>query len=155
MLKEAENNLSGNKAVQFKRASLVNLPFPNEYFGGVACLAALHHLRTPASRIKALKEFERVLEPGGVLVATVWNGQQEKFAKLHADSLIPWRQEGSDKPVKRYYHFFKPIELEGLALNAGFGSVRVWGEKNGVAHRVQGAHNLCLRGIKQSPQRVI
>lgn len=87
MLEHAEylrlSNGAQGQAVQadFRLASAQQLPFQDERFDVVVCRLLLHHLREPE---RALREFWRVLRPGGVL--------------LLADIL------GSDDPVKRATH---------------------------------------------------
>jgi ubiquinone/menaquinone biosynthesis C-methylase UbiE len=47
-----------------------NLPFKNEYFDTVTCIATLECLTYPK---KAVAEMKRVLKPGGILIVTTGN----------------------------------------------------------------------------------
>lgn len=51
-------------------ASMTDIPVAPESFDAVFCQHALEHL-SPAEAVKALREFRRVLKPGGYVLATV------------------------------------------------------------------------------------
>ncbi len=57
------------------------LAFPAEHFDRVACLSVLFSLSQPGVRL-ALREFRRVLRPGGRLLITVMKPGRSKLAAL-------------------------------------------------------------------------
>jgi alkylated DNA repair protein alkB family protein 8 len=109
----------------FAEAEMWQLPFADNSFDAIYCIAAFHHLPGRELRLKALKEIKRVLKPGGILVMTNWNRWQYHF--LHyiikytwlkiigrhkmdfRDILIPWKNQ-----TERYYHVFTLGELKRL-----------------------------------------
>jgi SAM-dependent methyltransferase len=53
----------------FKQGSFEHIPFPDDYFAAVICIAVLDHA-TLQSAQAAVAEIRRVLEPGGVILLT-------------------------------------------------------------------------------------
>ncbi len=51
--------------VEFREGSAENIPYPDQNFDGILCTNSFHHYRNP---IGALKEMQRVLNPGGQIV---------------------------------------------------------------------------------------
>lgn len=60
----------------FLSADMGQLPFPDASFGSVVALGSVEH--DPAGPLPALREFARVLQPGGVAIVTVPNGRTIK-----------------------------------------------------------------------------
>lgn len=58
-------NLSGI----FKRGTFDHIPFPDDYFSGVVCVAALDHITFEGAQ-ESIVEIRRVLAPSGVLLLT-------------------------------------------------------------------------------------
>lgn len=110
---------------RFTQGTALDLPFDDESFDFVCCIAMLHHLETHEARLKALYEIKRVMKTDCRLMLTVWNLWQPKYEKyIHkktGDALISW---GKDKKVKRYYHAFLADEVIELLENAGFEDIR-------------------------------
>lgn len=112
----------------------LDLPFPDNHFDIIYCLAVLHHVPGKNYRLKFLEEAKRVLKPGGKLVLTVWNlwakpgtGQAvAKYALLNLgkfdlkDILYPFKDSKGRAKVLRYIHCFTERELTGLVLKSGF-----------------------------------
>ena len=69
-------------------------------------VASFHHLSTVERRITALREFYRVLKPGGKVVISVWSIQQPKKTRRtfhkYGDTMVKWDQHG--EIFERYYH---------------------------------------------------
>lgn len=84
-------------------------------YEAVVCRSLLHHL--PDHKL-ALKEFHRVLKPGGKLVLWEtnkgWLAQQVRRRTQHGDRF------------SEYHHAFRPGELEADLRNAGFLVQEVW-----------------------------
>jgi ubiquinone/menaquinone biosynthesis C-methylase UbiE len=124
------------------------LPFADGSFDLVLGHAVLHHI---PDLPKAMRQFSRVLRPGGTLcfagepsrygdrlaavpkrgahaVAPLWRA-------LMGASVADWHENGGGPPddhsLERWVdvHAFSPSELTGFARDAGFDGVRVRGEE--------------------------
>jgi len=108
-------SLGAGDRVRVGRASVTDLPFADRSFDGLICGEVLEHLLPEAGGDQAaVREFHRVLQPGGVCVASV--------------PLNPRLWDHSDewaRHVKRYGR----DEFVSLFAEAGFAveRVRVWG----------------------------
>lgn len=121
----------------FRVIDILELPFSENYFDKIYCIAVLHHIPSEELRIKALKEARRALKPNAKLILTVWNLKQRKGVRKLAlkeailrilgksqmdfrDILLPWKDSAGKVLTKRYYHIFTKRELKKLAKKAGF-----------------------------------
>jgi len=99
--------------VDFKVASAFDIPFKNEEFDRIYCLAVLHHI-PQKYHSRFLEETKRVLKNGGLLILTVWNLNERKnkedIKKINdKEILIPWH--GIEN---QYFYIFDQKELEKL-----------------------------------------
>ncbi len=122
--------------VHWQQASILSLPFADNFFDHVFCIATLQHIPSAAYRFQGLAELYRVLKSGGRLFMTnwyLWNKWANK--KYHiarqvkvnwlwgvdkGDVFIPWHSPQLGLSVKRYYHAFKKPELKTLLQSVGF-----------------------------------
>lgn len=103
-----------NGNVTFMLGDAHAMPLPSKDFDKVIALALLPHLDDKAA---ALKEFHRVLKPGGLLVIAHQMGR-EALDRLHGQS---------SEPVRRDLLPEKPV-LESLLTEAGFSSIEILDE---------------------------
>lgn len=111
------------------------LPFRNNAFDLVLCIAVLHHLSNP---LIALMEVNRVLKSGGVLIASVWNKWQPRFLWAvitgKKEVFVPWRR--GSKVYQRYYRLISKQDLDLMLRMAGFRDVEVfYGTKKGLFYQ--------------------
>ncbi len=144
LLDQARRKFPG---VTFMRGDAMDLNAVDDKSMDVVFLVAvLQHLPSWQFQLKALKEAQRVLKPGGYLVMENWNMLQRRYwrhwlAKYWVDSELPWQDllipwKGNDaarqqKPVWRYYHAFMPRELTNLVEKSGFKLVEQYYVKKG------------------------
>jgi ubiquinone/menaquinone biosynthesis C-methylase UbiE len=84
--------------VEIKRGDLGgSLPYPDQSFAYIACLEGLEHIENPQ---QAIREFARVLQPGGQLLTSVPNIQ-------NIEERLKWLIHG-------YTSHFKPITRESV-----------------------------------------
>jgi len=97
--------------VEVRRGDLSGvLPYPDSEFQYITCLEGLEHIENPH---QAIREFARVLAPGGHLLISVPN-------ILNIEERIKWLLSG-------YTSHFKPISEEHLRMRH-----EQWGEKEEV-----------------------
>jgi len=112
----------------YRVVEMTELPFEDESFDMVYCIATLHHLPTPELRLKALREMKRVLKPGGHIIMTNWNLRSNTVKKIvekgklkqdGQDFIVPWLHSQGEVLGERYYYAFYPEELEDLFTEVG------------------------------------
>jgi len=120
---------SGMTDVQFLVSDMRSLPFEDDAFDAVCCLAAFHHLPSESTRRRALSEMFRVTKPGGVLLMLNWNLYHPvksfryglwRLLWNQRDVEIPWKLPEEKKVFHRYYHSFFLRELRALAGSEGW-----------------------------------
>jgi len=119
--------------------SPLTLPFEDNFFDEIICLAVFHHIPSREFRQKFLQEAWRVLKPNGIMLITVWDLRMSwllrsgnwkrlflrlKYFFLHLlrktsldnkDLFLPWAQQ-----CQRYLHAFSKRELKTLLQASGF-----------------------------------
>jgi len=146
MVEKAEERvgrLSLSRRFSIRKSGVAKLPFSPGFFDAVISIAVLHHLSSKPRREAAFREMFRVLKPGGVAFATVWNKNQPKFRGAGRETLVAWKKKNGET-LHRYYYFYSKTELASLAAKAGFQVVDAFFEKSGKRHAEKGAKNLCL-----------
>jgi len=146
-IKIAKKNNSG-KRIQYLNSEISTLPFKNNTFSHIICIAALHHLKE-LDRINAIKEMYRVLKSGGSCLFTVWLRDQERFLpillldlifcnflrkdKKYGDVLVPWRDQDKKIIAQRFYHLFSRKELDQLIAVTDFNVkiIKIFAGKSG------------------------
>lgn len=109
MLQIARSRYAGH----YVQADMRHLPVRHSV-DGIWCSAALLHLsRRDAAR--ALREFRRVLFPGGVLFLAVKEGQGEAQ-----------RSEAYGPHAPRYFTYWQEDELDQVLEESGFGVLHSW-----------------------------
>jgi len=128
MIKNAKESFKKNnlKAI-FKQEELTNIPFKNNYFDYIICLASFHHLNKK-KQSTSLKEMKRVLKPNGKLFIAVWNKWQPRFIFKSKEQMIPWRIK--DKTYQRYYYLFNIFEFKKLLRKHTFKIKKSYFDRN-------------------------
>ncbi len=126
------------------------IPFGEDEFDKIFCLAVLHHIPGKKARQDFLAQARRVLRPEGKLILTVWSAKnyprakkflrRQNLKKLFGlsqldfnDVILPW----GDEQIPRFIHFFGRGELEKEVQRAGF---KV--EQDGLLKRGDKKYNL-------------
>ncbi len=104
-----------------------NLPFKNESFDNLICIASLHHVLERKERVGALEEMRRILKKDGEALITVWNKRQKEFMLENKIIEKKWNYKGRD--LKRKYYLYTYRELEKDLNEAGFKILETFPEK--------------------------
>jgi ubiquinone/menaquinone biosynthesis C-methylase UbiE len=102
--------------INFVQGSFLELPFDDSSFDGVWAHASLLHLEKVEDVKKALSEFNRVLNPNGVLHILVKAQTGDEKTAVVSDSL-----SGHD----RFFQYFTQEELQRLLQEQGFESTKI------------------------------
>lgn len=100
----------------FAQADMRRLPFANHVDGIWACASLLHLERH--EMLPTLREFHRVLRPNGVVYLSVKLGSGEK-----------WTETSYDRPLPRFFTFWRPETLDPLLATAAFHIIDGWEEQ--------------------------
>jgi len=98
--------ICNNKGFDVIKGSMTNIPFDDNIFDGIICVAAYHHLTNDYDRKKTLNELYRVLKPGGFCFIEVWAKEQKP------SNLIKWTSVKTGETYYRYYNLYSEGELE-------------------------------------------
>lgn len=120
----------------FQIADGLCLPFADNFFNKVYCIAVLHHLPSKEQRLKFLSETKRVLKSNGIFILTVWKFRWHKEVALllkytilkilgknkmdFGDIIEPW-----GKQLGRYYHIFSQNDLRKLCREVNFEVMKI------------------------------
>ena len=105
------------KGLDIVYGNILDIPYPNNYFDNIICIAVLHHISKEEDRIKAINELIRVTKPGGRILILVWAMKQDPDSKIKfgkQDIYLDWKDKHKNILGQRYYHIFMENELESL-----------------------------------------
>lgn len=95
--------------------SVTEMPYDDESFDHVICIAVIHHLNSDERRIKSIAEITRVLKKNGTGLISVWELTPGDDIRGQKDGLVKWTNSSGTGAYQRYYHLFEKDELESLA----------------------------------------
>lgn len=123
MLKNARLLANNNKVkINLKKSDITKISYKDNFFNYCLHIASLHHLNTKEKQLKSLQETFRVLNPGGLVLLTVWNKLQLKFLFKPKDTFISWKIK--NETYQRYYHLFTYFELKRLIKKTNFRMIK-------------------------------
>jgi tRNA (uracil-5-)-methyltransferase TRM9 len=110
-------------------ADAVQLPFGDNSFDAVLCIASLHNIKGRRHRRVALQEIFRILKPDGRALISVWSRWQDRYythflkqyligTEEFGDIEIYWRQHNLNIP--RFYHLYSRGEFQQELKSVGF-----------------------------------
>lgn len=101
------------KKVQYLMADAYQLPFADKSFEVVTALDFLEHVERPQ---EIIKEFSRVLKPGGIFIFHTFN--RNLLSYFIIIKLVEWLVKNTPKNMHVINLFIKPSELKQYSLNA-------------------------------------
>ena len=102
------------KSVSYKIADAYELPFPDAQFDVVTAMDFLEHVENPA---KVIKEFSRVIKPGGIFIFHTFN--RNPIAHFVVIKLVEWLVKNTPKNMHIIRLFIKPSELKNYCEQSG------------------------------------
>lgn len=114
------------KGFDTQQANLTNLPFEDNSFDTIVCIAAHHHLLEKGEQLQSLKEIKRVLNKEGKILLSNWFPSQEyideqikkkKFEFISSQKVKVTFTSNNNK-YNRYYYLFEEKELIELCKQA-------------------------------------
>jgi SAM-dependent methyltransferase len=97
-----------NPGIEFHQGDMTALAFPDAMFGGLVAFYSIIHIPR-AAMVATLREFRRVLQPGGPLLLAFHLGEES----IHLDEW--WGQS-----VSVDFHFFRSADIAADLRAAGF-----------------------------------
>jgi ubiquinone/menaquinone biosynthesis C-methylase UbiE len=140
--------------LDFKVAEMRDLPFEDDFFDNIYCIATFHHLPDEKTRLEALAEMKRVLKSGGRIMFTNWNLHSKSAGKYvekgkwkiqegsDSDFLVPWLTQEGEVLGERYYYGFKFDELEKLFEKADLKLEEQYYTKKGKKSSLEEGNNI-------------
>ncbi|MDO4540643.1 MAG: methyltransferase domain-containing protein [Syntrophomonadaceae bacterium] len=102
----AEKLLAGtSNEVHFHEGSIDSLPWEDNFFDAINCLDVLEHTFSPENIIR---EFSRVLKPGGIVLITAPTRYGEAQQRIHETIY------GAMFPAMLHMHHFEPAALSEM-----------------------------------------
>ncbi len=139
MLEYAKSNADkkGIK-IELKKSKSSKLPYENNFFDCVLCVAVLHCIDSADERKNTIEEIYRVLKPNCEALISVWGRKSPRLKTKKKECFISWTIKENSK-IKRYTYVYDKNELENLVKETGFEIAKSWEERN---------INLIIRKIK-------
>ncbi len=111
-ISEEQVEICKQKGLDVTVSSMCLLPYRDNTFEYIICVASYHHLDNDSDRRKALNEMYRCLSLGGKALITVWAiGQDGKKVFTKRDELVEWKSKDGSI-YHRYYHMYDKGDLE-------------------------------------------
>ena len=110
--------ICNKKNLDVIHGNMINMPFEDNIFDGLLCIASFHHLNNDNDRKKALDEMYRVLKIGGKCLIEVWSIVQEDNSNKNTlefkknNNLVKWTSIKTNKVYYRYYNIYSKDELQ-------------------------------------------
>ncbi len=110
--------ICNNKGFDVIKASMTNIPFSDNSFDGIICIASYHHLDNDEDRKTTLNEIYRILKYNGIAFIEVWGKEQIDKCNKNANdfkeksNLVKWTSIKTGNIYYRYYNIYSKGELE-------------------------------------------
>lgn len=102
------------QTVKYEVADAFKLPYPDDTFDAVTAMDFLEHVEKPA---EVIKEFSRVLKPGGLFFFHTFN--RNLISWLIVIKFVEWFVKNTPKNMHILRLFIKPCELRKYCQDSG------------------------------------
>jgi len=110
-----------SKNLEVVEANMTRLPFKDNIFDAIICIAAFHHISSNRARIMSLLEMKRIIKNDGKIMISVWSINQplktRRVFENHGDNFVKWNKFGQE--YDRYYYIFQDTEIKSLFKQSG------------------------------------
>jgi len=106
-------NYDITKKVTYQTADAYRLPFPDQSFDVLTAMDFLEHVEKPD---QVIREFSRVLKPGGLFIFHTFN--RNILAHLVIIKFVEWIVKNTPKNLHVIRLFIKPTELAAYCVQA-------------------------------------
>lgn len=139
MLKYAKKKAKAlNLNAEFEKSYTHKLPFKDNFFDSVVCIAVLHCIPNKKDRINTIKEIYRVLKKGESAFISSWGKNSPRLKNKPKECFVSWTvksdkkfREGEQPEKKeRYTYIYDLEELKKESSSVGFSIERAWEERN-------------------------
>jgi len=91
------------------------MPFKDNIFDYILCIAMFHHLLTAEERDATFKEILRVMKPGAIGILTCWSTTQPEnihFKFNEGINVVPWKGRQINNKIRYYYVYSEKMFRE-------------------------------------------
>jgi ubiquinone/menaquinone biosynthesis C-methylase UbiE len=111
-ISEEQVEICKQKGLDVTISSMCELPYRDNSFENIICVASYHHLDNDDDRCNALQEMYRCLSINGKAFITVWAiGKDGKKIFTKRDEQVEWKSKDGNI-YHRYYHMYDKGDLE-------------------------------------------
>ncbi|MEA3329314.1 MAG: class I SAM-dependent methyltransferase [Nanoarchaeota archaeon] len=107
-----------------------NLPFKDNFFDSVICIALLHCIKSSRKRKNTLKEIHRVLKSNELCLIIVWNKTSRRLKNKSKYHKISWTIDSGK--VYRDNYLYDNVELENELKDVGFKIIEKFENRNNI-----------------------
>ncbi len=123
MIEHARGRIGKDSRVSWRQADALNLPFRNEEFDAVVCQFGLMFF---PDKLRGMREFHRVLSPGGHLLLSVWDSfEHNPVGNIIHTMLAEVFPVDPPDFYRIPFGSHDATELRRLATDAGFTEVKI------------------------------
>jgi ubiquinone/menaquinone biosynthesis C-methylase UbiE len=114
------------------------IPFKDNYFDSIICVAVLHCVPSKEERANTIKEIYRTLKKGSSALISVWGKNSPRLKNKPKECFVSWTVKSEKDSRKgeqgikqeRYTYIYDLEELKKEILDAGFEIENIWEERN-------------------------
>lgn len=109
-------NICREKKLNIIECDMTNIPFRNNSFDAIICIASFHHLSNLENRLQSLREMKRLIKTSGKIMISVWSINQplktKKTFNKYGNTIVTYNKFG--EIYERYYYIFQIDEIKNL-----------------------------------------
>lgn len=139
MLKYAEEKAKSLKIkASFEKTKASKLPFEDNFFDCVICVAVLHCIPSKKERISTMEEIYRTLKKNETAFISSWGKNSPRLKGKPKECFVSWvvrsekefRKGEQGVKKERYTYIYDLEELKKEVLGVGFKIENIWEERN-------------------------